>query len=336
MRFKDIAGHNRIKEIFIKSFNENKIGHAYIFEGIKGVGKQSAALAFAAMALCENNKSGELFDSCGECKSCAMINAGSHPDVRIVTNELYEIERSSGIIAVDTIREMKSEVYTKSFMGGRKFFIVPNADMMNINAQNALLKVFEEPPQGTTVILLCENENKFLQTIRSRAVEIKFNPISSELIKEYLSNSECDKSLINFAVDSSGGSIGYAKELLENEEFSVTQNLVSDYILGMINADYTKKYGFILYLKKNKDSIDFILSYLLSVLRDMLNSKLKKQAINSGYGENICRIYERISVGEVLRLTDICLKYSDLILKNVNYKVAVQCMVLEIWEIING
>lgn len=336
MRFKDIVGHEKIKELFVKSFNENKIGHAYILEGIKGVGKQSTALAFAAMALCENNQNGELSDSCGECKSCAMINAGSHPDVRTVTNELYEIERSSGIIAVDTIRKMKSEVYTKSFMGGRKFFIVPNADMMNVNAQNALLKVFEEPPEGTTVILLCENANKFLQTIRSRAVELQLNPVSPELIREYLADFEGDKSLISFAVDSSRGSIGYAKELLENNELFTVQNAVADYFLGIVNADYTKKYGFVLYLKKNKEDMDFIISYLLSVFREMLDSKQKRQPLNQGFGEKMCKIYERISAMEVLKLTDICLKYSELIPKNVNYKTAVQCMVLEIWEIING
>lgn len=339
MRFQDIFGHEKAKELLINSVSSNKLSHAYILEGNYKVGKLSVALALSALVLCENNKDNVNFDSCGECKACTMIKSGTHPDVRIVTNELYGIQKTSKIIAVDTIREMKNEVYTKSYMGGRKFFIIPNSENMNVNAQNSLLKVLEEPPEYTTIILLCENSNALLETILSRAVLIRLNPLKKEQVREYLTRNfanSADEAQISFAVNSSNGSIGYARELLQNEELRELQNKICEYFFGIVNADYTSMYGFILFLKKNNSDIDFVLSYMSSFLRDMLISKQKREEYSSLNGEKLCGIYSRISSGQVMKLLDIVLKYPELISKNVSYKIAVHNMVLEIWEVING
>ena len=152
-----------------------RVGHAYIFEGPRGVGRFSVARAFANMLLCEDHSSGE---PCGTCKACTQVMSGNHPDVRVITNQLYDSSKKSTDILVDTIRNMKQEIYIKPYAGDRKVYIIPKADTMNQSAQNSLLKILEEPPEYCTIILIAENSGNFLPTILSRAPIFKFLNIS--------------------------------------------------------------------------------------------------------------------------------------------------------------
>ena len=111
MDFDKIYGHDGVKSVLINSVKASRINHAYIFEGQTGVGRLSAALAFSKAILCENKKDGM---PCGVCKSCTMAEALSHPDIRIVSNELYDEGSTSKDILVGTIREMKKEIYIKN------------------------------------------------------------------------------------------------------------------------------------------------------------------------------------------------------------------------------
>ena len=162
VRFSDIAGHERIKNVLVRSFEDGHVGHAYIFEGCRGIGRLSAAKAFAQLLMCENPADGEV---CGRCKSCAMAESENHPDIQIVTNQLYDSTKKSADILVDTVRCMKRDIYIKPYCAERKIYIVPRADTMNVHAQNSLLKVLEEPPEYCTIILIAENSNQFLPTI---------------------------------------------------------------------------------------------------------------------------------------------------------------------------
>ena len=100
MKFSEIYGHGSVKETLKRAALTDSVGHAYIFEGPDGVGRFSTALSFASMLLCENKTEGE---PCGTCNICRMCAAGSHPDVRIITNQLYDSTKKSLNILTDTI-----------------------------------------------------------------------------------------------------------------------------------------------------------------------------------------------------------------------------------------
>ena len=108
MLFSEIYGHERVKKVLLSAVRDKRIGHAYIFEGQKGVGRTVSALAFAQSLVCEETKDGV---PCGGCKNCTMAQSLSHPDIRLVTNQLYDEKKKATDIAVDTIRSMKQEIY---------------------------------------------------------------------------------------------------------------------------------------------------------------------------------------------------------------------------------
>ena len=127
------------------SARTGNVAHSYIFEGMKGVGKYTAARIFANAIHCTGD-----VKPCGECPDCKKHAALTHPDLIIIGE--------SGQIKVEDIRSMNEELYIKPALSEKKVFIIKNADNMNQDAQNALLKSFEEPPSYAVIILLCENE----------------------------------------------------------------------------------------------------------------------------------------------------------------------------------
>ena len=107
MRFSEIYGHEKVKKVLQKATEDGRVGHAYIFEGQKGVGRMTTALTFAKALVCRNAEGG---DGCGECKNCCMADSASHPDIRVITNQLYDEKKKTTDVLVDTIRSMKQEI----------------------------------------------------------------------------------------------------------------------------------------------------------------------------------------------------------------------------------
>ena len=123
MMFESVAGHSDVKQRLESAVLNGKVSHAYIFSGKRGVGKTTMAKAFAD-----------------------VLTNGSVADVTLVTNEHYGVETKSDIVAVDTVRAASADMYMKPYLADKRVFIIPDAEKMNAQAQNALLKIFEEPP----------------------------------------------------------------------------------------------------------------------------------------------------------------------------------------------
>ncbi len=337
MMFSEITGHDRIKQVLVGAVRSGRIGHAYIFEGKQGVGKLSVAKAFASLIMCEAPARGE---ACGVCKSCAQSKSGSHPDVRIITNQLYDSSKKSTDILVDTIRNMKQEIYIKPYVADRKIYIIPNADTMNMYAQNSLLKVLEEPPEYCTIILLAENSGSFLPTILSRAPILKFFPLDETEVIEYLVKNcgEEDLEKLEVAAKMGEGSIGRAKAILENEETSALREELLGLIFALCGGRRKSIYDLTLFLKQNKDDIDFITDVMRGLFCDLLYLKNKNKEGSLTNSDKLARLRnmaERLSQKTPVLLLEILFKYSDYFSKNISYGLLVQCLSLELWEVIN-
>jgi DNA polymerase-3 subunit delta' len=175
MAFKDILGNSRVKKILRKALQKNKVPNSLLFCGPRGIGKRDMALVLAKAMNCER-KDG---DACEVCPSCKAINAGNFPDV-------IEISPERELIQINQIRMLRKIAYLKPMMGKKRVFVVVDADKMTEEAANSLLKVLEEPPLFSYIILVAHNPLLIMSTIKSRCQVLNFSPVSKEDIEKIL------------------------------------------------------------------------------------------------------------------------------------------------------
>lgn len=165
---------SEVVRFLVNSYRKNRLVHAYILEGAKGVGKLSVANNFAKMLLCESEDK-----ICGTCRSCQMIEQGGHVNVYVIRKEGNNIKK-------EQIQTLQSEFSKMAAEDSAKVYIIEDADKMSVSAANSLLKFLEEPMKNTYALLLTENKQMLLPTIRSRAVVLSFKSLSQEeLIEQY-------------------------------------------------------------------------------------------------------------------------------------------------------
>lgn len=335
MKFSEIYEHEKVKSILKRAAENNSVGHAYIFEGCRGIGKLSTALAFASLLLCENVKNA---DSCGECRNCQLLEAMTHPDVRIITNQLYDSSLKSENILTDTIRRMKEEIYQKPVLSDRKIYIVPNADSMNTSAQNSLLKILEEPPLYCTIILIAENSNMFLQTVLSRSSRIRFSPLGNDSVEKYLEKEIRDKDKAKLIASFTGGSIGEAKKIALEEDIAKLREDTLNAMSKILNSSYSYAFDFAKFLKINKKSYKIIFSEIISFF-ESLTKKAEFNSDSCGLSESkealIKKFDKKLFKGDAFILLEITIKTLLDIEQNVNYSLASSMMALDYWEVIH-
>ena len=166
---------SEVVRFLVNSYRKNRLVHAYILEGAKGVGKLSVAKNFAKMLLCESEDK-----ICGTCRSCQMIDQEGHVNVYVIRKEGNNIKK-------EQIQTLQSEFSKMAAEDSAKIYIIEDADKMSVSAANSLLKFLEEPMKNTYALLLTENKQMLLPTIRSRAVVLSFKSLSQEeLINQYV------------------------------------------------------------------------------------------------------------------------------------------------------
>ncbi len=175
MAFKDILGNSRVKKILRKALQKNKVPNSMLFYGPRGIGKKDMALVLAKAMNCERKKD----DACEVCASCKAINAGNFPDV-------LEISPEKEVIKIDQMRILRKIAYLKPMMGKKRVFVVVDADKMTEEAANSLLKILEEPPLFSYIILVAYNPFMIMSTIKSRCQVLNFSPVSKEEIGKIL------------------------------------------------------------------------------------------------------------------------------------------------------
>lgn len=172
-------GQEHVRKILEGALARGRLGHALLFSGPKGLGKAAAAAALARAACCRDPRGEGALGGCGVCPSCRQVEEGVHPDVRWVAP-------SPGNIRIEQVREIVREAHLRPFSGRGRTFILREADRLTEEAANALLKVLEEPPEGTRFILLTAMPGALLPTIRSRCQELPFRPSAPEAVAEML------------------------------------------------------------------------------------------------------------------------------------------------------
>lgn len=250
--FEKIVGNSKIKQLLNSVIEPS---HAYMFTGPDGIGKYLFAKEFANKFLCTSDNK-----PCHECKSCLQFENDNNMDFKT-------IDTTENSIKIEQIREMISKIYEKPILADKKIYIINNADLMTVQAQNCLLKILEEPPQYVVIILIVSNEQAILNTIKSRCLKIRFEKIQDTELKEYLEQN--GQTITNEMLKMYNGSIGKALLLHGNEEKYIK---VQEIINANSKLDYME-IGKILF--ENKDDIKNFLEYMNTLFFSKIEENIR-------------------------------------------------------------
>ena len=207
MGFETLLGNERLKENLRSSIDRGRISHFYLISGPVGSGKHTLARLLAAAILCRSSQE----KPCGTCPACRKALGAGHPDFITIDDP----EKKT--VPVDLIRQARADIYVQPNEGSRKIYLFPRAQDMGIPGQNALLKVLEEPPAYGVFILLTDNPEKLLPTVRSRCTELTLTALSPQLLHQQLQRDfpKASQEDIRGAAARSGGFLGQARKILE-------------------------------------------------------------------------------------------------------------------------
>ena len=296
MIFDKIIGNEHNKTNLKNMLKINTISHSYIFSGQEGVGKLLFAKEFAKAILCINQEN----ILCNKCKSCLEFDNSNHPDLTIIDEEES--------IKIEKIRELNKKVYEKPIVSNRKVYIINNCHEMTVEAQNALLKTLEEPPNFVVFILVTHNEQELLTTIKSRCIKIMFNKLTDDEIIKILKDSLNIENINLDLVKESNGSIKRFIRLNENQELYLNIKKIFSNIEKFDYVDFLKQKDAIF---SNKEELYNILEYIIQILFKLGNLKY----------------LDCISIVENAK---------ERLKKNSNYDMTIDDLLMTIWEEING
>lgn len=292
MSFQEIIGQEAAVALLKNAFKNKRLSHAYLFIGPEGIGKKKTAINFAKLLLCESPSMNEPCDRCAACLKVAALN---HPDVQWVAPD-------GPYIKIDSIREACRRLNLKGFESSKKILIVSEAQSLNEESSNALLKTLEEPSDDTVIILLADTLKSILPTIRSRCQRIVFSALPQEMIEDILKRSlKVGEAEALYLGRMSAGRLGVALQYRESGLFS-RKNRILDFVLRR-DARLDEFFA----LNSNERSernlkMDEIFCVLLSWFRDLLLAKTflaRGNFINADRKDDIIAISRRFTLSDI-------------------------------------
>ncbi|MDD3173730.1 MAG: DNA polymerase III subunit delta' [Herbinix sp.] len=328
--FGQIIGHESIIQHLQNAIISHKVSHAYILHGEEGMGKKLLAAAYAKTLQCEENG----IISCNRCKSCMQTDSNNHPDIIWVTHEKISI-------GVDDIRlQVNADIQIKPYNSRYKIYIIDDADKLTEQAQNALLKTIEEPPEYAVILLLTSNIGVILPTILSRCVLLNLKPVDKQVIKEFLMQQHHIPDYIaEVASAFSGGNVGKAIKYASSEDFEQMKGNVL-HILKYI--DDMELYEVILGLKfltSDKNNIDDYIDLMILWYRDVLMFKATMDPDLLLYRDELTFINKQANIRSyegIEKIINAMDKAKIRLKANVNFDIAIELMLLTIKENSNG
>ena len=325
--FKDVVGHKDILKYISSAVENNRVSHAYILNGERGSGKKMLANLFATTLLCESGNS----EPCGKCHSCKQAESGNHPDIIRVTHE------KPNSISVDDIRtQVNNTVDIKPYQGPYKVYIIPQADLMTPQAQNAILKTIEEPPSYAVFLLLTENAETLLPTINSRCVMLKLRNIKDTLIKKYLmENLEIPDYKADMCTAFAQGNMGRAIMLANSDHFNEIREEAVQLLKHISEMELNEIVAAVKNISVYKLEITDYLDIIMIWYRDVLLYKATKEIDKVVFKDQLQSIKEqaRKSSYEGIELILESLEKAKARLKaNVNFDLVMELLFLTIKE----
>ena len=327
-RFVDIVGQEQLKEHLENAIRMNKISHAYIINGERNAGKEFIAKTFAMALQCEGRQDVE---PCQECHSCKQALSGNHPDIIFINHE------KPGTISVEDIRkQINGDVAIKPYSGPKKIYIMSEGEKMTIQAQNALLKTLEEPPEYAVILILTTNVDSLLPTILSRCVVLNMKPVRDTQIKKFLMDTmEIPDYKADICAAFARGNVGKARLLAKSEEFDKVKEEAVTLLKYINEMELNEIVAAIKKINEYKFDVNDYMDILSIWYRDVLLFKATHDANNLIFREEIQyirKVADRSTYEGIEKIIDALDKSKQRLSANVNFDLTMELLLLTIKE----
>lgn len=329
--FNEVVGHEDIVSHFKASIERGMVSHAYILNGEKGSGKKFLAGLFAKTLQCEEGKT----DPCGQCHSCKQYETGNQPDIIWVTHE------KDSVISVDEVRtQINNDIAIKPYSSRYKIYIVDDVQLMNPQAQNAILKTIEEPPEYGIIILLTTNIDRLLPTLLSRCITLNLKPVREIDVMDYLMDKVgVDRSTAYFCTSFALGNLGKAVRLAVSEDYKAIKEDCVRILKNIYSMDTEDVLAAVKSMGKYKLDMNDYIDLMTMWYRDILMLKVTGNIDKLLFKEDYSTLNEQASLISYEGIENVMAAINKLKIRleaNVNYDIAMELLLLTIKENRNG
>jgi len=318
MSFKTIKGQDKALNILKGYIQQSRLGGGYLFAGPEGVGKRLVAKTLAKLTNCLE----EGIDSCDECSSCKKIESNQHPDVHI-------IESADAQIKIEFIRQLQREINLRPYEGRKKIFIIDNAHRLTDEAQGAILKILEEPPSNSLIILISDKPSLLFKTIISRCKILIFSHLPRVELKEILKKDySLDNSMAHFLAYFSEGRLGSALRLKDTDILRQKNRVINNFV-------FSRKPVLDNLSAQNREEVRGYLNILATWFRDIYLIKIgmpHSEIINFDRKDELLKLMSRFSFSDLNEIMD---SISDSIFyleRNINIRLLLYTLGGQLWK----
>lgn len=317
MKFTDFVGNEKVKQQLSFLEAAHRLPHAFVIEGDEGIGKRTLAREVALNLLCRGDEK-----PCRECSQCSKVLKGIHPDI-------YEYSATGGARSfhVDVVRDVKENVYMQPNEAEYKIYILGNCQCMNESAQNALLKVLEEPPEYAIFFLTVDSKSALLETVLSRSTVLSLEGVPANIGADYICsrNSEYDYDEVLRACTIWSGNIGKVVQSLGDSKLSRINGIACDICRALSANDEYSLLTACSVFDKDRETLAASLVLLKTIFRDALVF-YEGSDVLSGNAEIAREFSKRFSKKKLMNLIYACESLHSLTVKNGNNAVLITKM----------
>jgi DNA polymerase-3 subunit delta' len=326
MQFNGFYGNETAKRLLSECIENGRFPHAVLIEGSEGCGKRTFARIIANAAVCAADDHSK---PCGVCAHCVKFLSSNHPDIMNFSGGF-----TTRSFSVDVVRKIRTDAFVSPNEADKKVYILSDIQNMTEQAQNALLKILEEPPDFVIFLLTCTSKVKLLETIRSRCQLVTLYPVPQKDVIAALSEQlpEISNERILITAGLSCGNIGRAKSMIDNGVIEKAAGIIdktSEALCGHNEYDLLRISGM---LDKNNELFTAFIELLILFFRDTIITKYSAGNALSGCNQAVSKLSSRIALKQINSMLAVCEKAREEVDKNVNSVLLLNWLFSSLWN----
>lgn len=317
-----VLGHEWAVLSLDRAVADDRPAHAYLISGTPQIGKTTLARSLALALNCRSIHSAR---PCGQCRSCQLINAGKHPDVQL-------IEPDGARVKIDQVRALQHDLSLRPVEGRYRVAIFDQFEVATTEAQNALLKTLEEPPDYVVLIVLASDPELLLPTIVSRCQQVPLRPLTIAQVREALIKQWCvEPNQANLLAHLSGGRLGWAVTAASDASIMSERAKYLEDLQGLLTADRVARFAYAENLTKKSDHARHAIDLWRTWWRDVLlaGSGSSAELINIDRSAEIQALAQRVDLSQAKSAADACGRALWQLDRNVTARLVVEVLLLD-------